>query len=176
MILLFYITVCLAAFHYLWESILAPSFRLRLRFELFRLRDQLRWLEYEQAHFDEEDLFHFVQGSINNSLRLLPRIDFALLSNAQQIVNADEGLRRRIEKRRDMFESSNNQELKAIHRKLKELTLLAVGVNTAGLMIWVIPIFIALASWSGIKKFIKNIVLIPESELGKVAYGQLACA
>jgi len=48
----------LAVYHFVYEGILAPSFRLKLRFELFELRDELRKLKISHAEDlrDEIDL------------------------------------------------------------------------------------------------------------------------
>ncbi len=166
---LFYIVVVAAAFHFLWESILAPSFRCRLRFELFELRDELRWLHHQQPSGCDLDAFRYLQSAVNNGLRLLPRADFTLLRSVHNVLENDEALCRRIERRRQLIESSGSAELKAVQKRLQKITCQAFAINTGGWMIYVIPIVCAFASLGGINRFIKNTILIPESELDKVA-------
>jgi hypothetical protein len=58
--------IALAALHFVYESILAPSFRLSLRFKLFVLRDEVRQLKIDCASSLNDRHFDFLQDSINN--------------------------------------------------------------------------------------------------------------
>ncbi|MGH8330614.1 MAG: hypothetical protein ACRER3_22985, partial [Pseudomonas fluorescens] len=55
----------LAFVHFVFESILAPSFRLKLRFEIFALRDELRLLKIECESSLHDKHFEYLQSSLN---------------------------------------------------------------------------------------------------------------
>jgi hypothetical protein len=52
------VLMALAVFHFVYESIWAPSFRLSLRFRLFVMRDEVRQLKIECAETLGDE--HFV--------------------------------------------------------------------------------------------------------------------
>jgi hypothetical protein len=53
------IFLALTVFHFVYESILAPSFRLSLRFRLFVLGDEVRKLKIECAESLNDELLCF---------------------------------------------------------------------------------------------------------------------
>jgi hypothetical protein len=64
------VLLALAVFHFVHESILAPSFRLSLRFRLFVLRDEVRQLKIECAESLNDEHFVFLQDSINGLISI----------------------------------------------------------------------------------------------------------
>lgn len=168
MIYLVYVIFIVAIFHFTWEALLAPSFRLGLRYELFRLRDRLRKLHYTQPNDCNEEVFRYLQGIINNGIRLLPRTDFSLLSSAERAIANDEGLRKRIEKRRELLDACRNNDIEAIERQIRFIAQRAFAVNTGGWAIYVVPIFAAFACLGAVNRFIREVLLVPEQELDKI--------
>lgn len=67
----------LALFHFIYESILAPSFRMKLHFELGALQDQLRCLQREGSVRVEHA--RYLDDSLSSLLCMLHRFDVAML-------------------------------------------------------------------------------------------------
>ena len=60
MTILFLIFVVLVVFHFIVESVVAPSERSKIRWELFALRDKIRMLKIEHGHGLDNELYdHF---------------------------------------------------------------------------------------------------------------------
>ena len=163
-----YFLVFATVFHLVWESILAPSFRLGLRYELFRLRDEVRWLHYNEREDCSEEVFRFLQGIINNGIRLLPRTDFTLMATVDRAIANDESLRKRIEKRRELLDACTNPHVKRIEERIEHIGRRAFAINTAGWAIYVVPLFGAFACIGAVKRFIRGALLVPEQELAKI--------
>ena len=168
MIYLIFFLIVASMFHLVWESILAPSIRLGLRYELFRLRDELRWLHYNDSSNCNHLVFKYLQGSLNNGIRLLPRTDFVMFSTVERAIANDEGLRKRIEKRRESIDACNNDDVQRIERRIENITRRAFAVNTGGWMIYVVPIFCAFACFGAVNRFIKEALLVPEGEMEQI--------
>jgi hypothetical protein len=96
---LFVVLIVFALYHFVYESILAPSERLKLRFELFELRDRLRALKVDHSDYLEDRHFHYLQDSLNSLICLLGRFDLATLSRIELEFQLDPELRRRSEMR-----------------------------------------------------------------------------
>src|ERR1700736_3495947 len=73
------ILIALAALHFVYESILAPSFRLSQRFRLFVLRDEVRQLKIECAQSWNDEHLVILQDSIKGLISMLHRFDMASL-------------------------------------------------------------------------------------------------
>ena len=63
------VLLALAVFHFVYESILAPSLRLSLRFRLFALRDEARQLKIECVDSLNDAHCVFLQASINRDFK-----------------------------------------------------------------------------------------------------------
>ncbi len=174
MTFLFYTLIIVTAYHFVWEAILAPSFRLGLRFELFRLRDELRWLHHKDPDDCTEEIFRCIQGSINNGIRLLPKTDFALLRSVDRAIAEDSGLKKRIEKRRELIEACINPEIREFERRISSVTRRALVVNTGGWIIYLIPVVLAAVCFGWVKRFVgklRDALLVPEKELNRISPG-----
>lgn len=172
MITLFYILIIAAVYHFVWEGILAPSFRFGLRFELFQLRDEVRWLHHKEPQDCTEEVFMCIQGTINNGIRILPKTDITLIRNVERAVEDDDGLRRRIEKRRELMNSCINPEIRELERRIGKITKLALLINTGGWLIYVVPILLVLVCFGWFKTLVgklRDALLVPERELYRIA-------
>ena len=106
MIFLIYALVIVTAWRFLWDAVLAPSFRLRLRCELSRLLDELRWLYHPKPDVADKEVFRYLQGSVNGVIRLLPGIDLSLRFIVPERAIAKDGqLKERIKKRRQRIDA-----------------------------------------------------------------------
>jgi len=170
MIYLIYFFVLATIFHFVWEAILAPSFRLSLRYELFRMRDLVRKLHHECPDDCSEDVYRYLQGGINNGIRLLPKTDLVLLSAIEQAMKTDEALRKRIEKRRELLDACINPDVKQIRTDVQKISQKALLINLGGWAIYVVPVIVAFASCKAASRFIKNTLLIPEGELQRFSH------
>src|SRR5262245_60473492 len=93
----------LALFHFIYESILAPSLRLSLRHNLFGLRDELRRLKVQYGDAFDDTHFLYLQGSINTMIAMIPRYDLATLYYAQRAYKRDAEFRNHVDERADML-------------------------------------------------------------------------
>ena len=158
-----------ALFHFIYESILAPSFRFKLRHRLFALRDELRGLKIDKGDELSNEVFEDLQGSINASVARLKLIDLRLLKKAHDAFERDEKLRKRAARRNAMFDACKVVEVQKLRSQYFELLDLALMVNSGGLIIYLIPPLLGLIFADYGKNQIKAIFSLPENDLVKLA-------
>lgn len=165
-----------ALWHFVCEAILAPSLRLKLRFDLFILRDRVRELKIENAHAFRDKHFHYLQDSINTLLALLARFDIATMERIESEMKRNPELQKRAEERSRTLDDCTLEEANKIRYQTLRLASVALALNSGGWFLYVVPPLAIVAMWFGLssyvssfKRRIKAIIAIPQSELDKVA-------
>lgn len=165
--------LAMAIFHFVYDGIILPSLRLKLRFELFALRDEIRRLRSETKGDDKA--FLVLQESVNLSIRILPRATLSTFVKATKQMHENVNLRKTVEERIAIIDRSTISELKTIRSKTADVVMKAIGANSLPLLVYMLPVtvvFVVISMVvSRIKKLIdisRNIPLYPESEVEKV--------
>jgi len=165
---LFFTFCCVyALIHFIFESILAPSIRLNLRFDLFSLRDKLRRLKAENPELSDE-AFSVVQDGLNGTLKYLYEIDVPVLLHCDSQVKADPILRERMEKRREIVKQANSEELISIVKQLRKKVESAAIINSGGWLFYVVPMAVLFLVCKTVFKAIFSFVYLTNHELGKI--------
>jgi hypothetical protein len=169
----FWIIIGVALCHWIYEGIILPSLRLSLRYRLFALRDRLREVKLKNKEAVSDDVFRYLQGTINNGIVLLPFTDFRVLGAAEAI-EKDETLRNRIQKREAAITECQLSEIKEIVEEIGDIWWTAFISNTAAFAAYVVPLIFILHFWTQISGSIKKLVLVPEKEIEKAIPGLCA--
>ena len=164
----FFVLIGLSLFHFIYNGIILPSIRLGLRYKLFSLRDQLRWLKMRNDKEISPEVFSYVEGSINITIRLLHSISLELFAKAEQEIKKDENFYNRIEKRSQIIQACSIREIEEIERKNTFIFAKALAANSDGLFIYLFPIALFFAFMSSLKKAIVEIISIPEWEVERI--------
>ena len=174
MVFTFLAILTLAVMHFFYEGIILPSIRLSLRYKLFALRDQLRALLGRSGAAG--DVFLVQQSAINNSIKILNRIDTAMMATFSQQMRADDSMRRRVEKRVKIVENYECEDFQKIVAETHRIFRLAAISNMGGCCFYVVPIFALCLCFDKLKVWAKDIVSVPEGELAKAVGLDLAFA
>jgi hypothetical protein len=165
-----------ALYHFVYEAILAPSLRLKLRFELFVLRDRVRALRIESPGALQDKHFHYLQDSINTLIAVLARFDVATFERIEAEMKRNPELRRLVEERSRILDDCALEEAKGIRYASLRLASVALAVNSGGWFIYVVPPLAMMAGWFGLsgcvssfKRRIKAVLAIPQADINKVA-------
>jgi hypothetical protein len=149
-------TLCfIAAYHFIYEGILAPSFRLELRFELFRLRDEVRQLKIESSDALLDKHFNYLQDSINALISFLYKFDFATLLLAEAESRRNPAFKKRVEERARILDDCNIQRARDIRKKSLVIAAKALVINSGACILYLIPIALVLSGYSAIKSRIR---------------------
>lgn len=168
MALLFLILLAAATFHFVWESIIAPSLRLQLRYRIFEQRDRLRMLKVTRHDELSQEAFCSLHDSVNTAVRLLPSIGLTTLMEAGHAVESDPELREYIEKRRELLNHCPVQEVREIHQATTAAVSSAFAINSLCLTLWLLPIVLSLAIIRWTTRRIAELMLIPAGQIDRL--------
>jgi hypothetical protein len=181
------ILIAAAILHFVYESIIAPSLRLELRFELFRLRDEVRFLKIESLNNDDEgpqfveQHFYELQDSINSLICLLFRFDLTTLCAISEEIERDAELKQRVEARSRMLDNCVLPAVLEIRRKQFWIATKALAVNSGPMLVWLVLPALLFVGYQTVRRKIKDSLTIPETDLkrflrdeGPMAAGLLA--
>lgn len=160
------ISAGLAAWYFLWESILAPSWRMNLRHQLFEMRDELRWA-WIDADASHAEAFALLQESLNNAIRFLHTINFSLILTIKRELSSNPGLSRRIENRRATIDASDHATIHKVDDKSAKIVSQALVANIGGWLCIVVPILIILVLTSRVTHAMLSVLAIPERVVSK---------
>ena len=164
-----------AMYHYIVETILGPSLRACLRFDLFRLRDRLRAIRSE-GRLDRET-FDYVHEFLNTAIRIVPAISISALEESRRAIEADPDLRRSIDDRLARLESLSDVQARDLAMSACRLVYKSLLVNCSGWFILLIPIGVVVVSIQQAYDLIKRMLTIPESEISNMlptSFGSLS--
>jgi hypothetical protein len=158
-----------ATAHFVYESILAPSLRLRLRFELFSLRDELRDLGMGgQAALDDRQ-FEYLQDSLNLLISVLDRFDGTTLIAVEKELRRNPLLRAQTEMRLSVVERCENLRARSIRAQCVRIAAQALAVNHGGACLYVLPLALPSLGYSRLRRLIAASLSLSDARLAKVA-------
>ncbi|WP_116808358.1 hypothetical protein [Steroidobacter cummioxidans] len=167
------ILVAVAILQFVYESIIAPSLRLELRFELFKLRDEVRLLkidssgagngvEFAELHFYE------LQDSINSLISLLFRFDLATVSAISAEIERDAELKRRVVERSRILDDCALPEILAIRGEQFRIATKALVVNSGPVLIWLVLPALLFVGYRALRNKVKDSLTVPETDLKRL--------
>jgi len=161
--------------HFVYESILAPSIRLELRFELFKLRDELRSLKINNlsSKTSEPEFvdghYAYLQDSINALLCILYRYDLAAIWTITDQINRDEDLRHRVEARARLLDDCELPAVRSIRKRQLDIATKALAVNSGPVLLLLLAPAFALRGYKAvrgkIRGEIKTSLTVPGTDL-----------
>lgn len=162
------VLLAMAVAHFVYEEILAPSFRQRLRFHLFQQRDRLRALRISLGDALKPEAFGLLQDSANTAIRLLPSIDITTVIEVNSAFSHDRGLRERVAKRVAILKGCKVPEIQEINRELAISLAWAIAVNNGLLLAIIVPAVIGVVYWRRWLSFIGKILAVPGGEVDRI--------
>lgn len=166
---------CAALCHFVYESILAPSFRLELRFELFRLRDEVRLLKINNllSKTSEPEFvdghYGYLQDSINSLICILYRYDLAAIWTITGQIHRDEALRQRVEARARLLDDCELPAVLSVRKRQLDIAAKALAVNSGPMLLLLLAPALALSGYKAvggkIRGEIKTSLTVPGTDL-----------
>lgn len=163
----------LALYHFIVDSILVPTERLKLRCKIFKLRDSLRKLKDEKGSEISDSAYLYVQHSLNAGINILPNINFWLIYDVNNRIEHDAHLQRAVEGRIEAIR--NSTELIKISSKLNNYMFTAMLVNTMAWSIYVLPISLVLIPclllyrWGKkVKETVSELLVMPSNQFDNI--------
>ena len=164
------------AYHFVYESILAPSLRLSLRFQLFVLRDEVRKLKIECGPSLDNKHFLFLQDWINFLISVLNRLDLVSLARAEVESKREPEILQRAQERSKILDDCNIPDARAIRKQAARIAFRALLVNNGAWIIFIAPILICAVGYSNLNLKIKLLTTMSGKDFRKIATEDPAAA
>lgn len=162
---LFLALLLLALFHFAYESIVAPTFRLQIRHQLFELSEDLKLLKQRHQRKEGEKIFHYLQDAVNNLSNTINRFEVVEVAQAITRVEKDKELRQRLEARVKALDSCEVPEIKALWKKIAKRAIKIIEVNSGGWFFYLVPIALFNVCLKKLHQIAKALVSLPSSYL-----------
>jgi hypothetical protein len=157
-----------AVFHFVWEGILAPSQRMMKRFDLFKMRDDLRSLKLEHPEMTDE-AYRLVEDAIHTGVKMLYFVDVFFLLKIEAHMRNDPELKERVTKRRAIVKNDPMaEELDGVMDRLRTAMQRAAVLNSGGWLLYLIPIAAVCLLFKGLVSSIMTLLYVPQFELNKM--------
>lgn len=169
MTILLAVILFLTLFHFIYESVILPTLRLRLRYKLFALRDELRKIKALYGERLDNKTFEYLQSGLNNAINLLPYIDTKFAVTARLTISGDKELRERIKRRVALLDKCDVKEIIELRKKTYSTVEDIFLANSGGWFIYVVPVIGVFVFFEKVKNLAIKIIVVPESEIDKIA-------
>lgn len=147
-------------------ALFAPSYRMHLRNELFRLRDDLRMLKIEgEVRREDERVFEFIHEGLNrflNRLSQLSILDYILIAKE---LSSDREFQERVAERIEVLEACSNEKLKNIFSGSSHVVIRALIANSGAWFIYLLPLIIVFFCVRAINIYISKAISSSAKEL-----------
>lgn len=139
-------TILIVAFYvcaisYVYHGIIAPSIRDELRYQLFALRDRLRWLRHDHGAECSEELFLLLDEGISRWINRLPLLTLSLMVKLELKMESDREFQKAVKHSRRLIAECGLAEVDEIVRDMNRVFDKALVCNTLG---WVPLVLLAL--------------------------------
>ena len=154
----------LAILHFLYESCVLPELRSHLKFRLFKVRDDMRYLRLCNKVEDARS-YALLQEGLNNALVNVEHADLMLLSEVREQLK-DPATRKVIQHRLEILKACEDEELISIRQKMRKVTCYSFIAGALGAIVYLIPVVICLAvartSRDYFVKLVRSLLVTPE--------------
>lgn len=166
---IFILLLLAAAFaHFIYDGIIAPSLRCKLRNDLFALRDELRSAQMQSGDASSAAAFDVVHAGINAYLNRLQSVTVSLRARFYQLNREDAAFKRELRERTAILDQANNAELVRIMKRANETIEQAFLTNSAMLVVYSLPLALALAPLFKLHKWAQALVAMKPSETDRL--------
>lgn len=146
----------LALFHFIYEGILAPTMRLKLRHELFELRDSLHKIKLDQLSESDQEIVATIDISINNIIDRMTHINMINIIRMHNEYEKDQAFRKILDDFRNKLAASHNDGIKNIDKELTVSIGKALVANNGALLLYLLPIFLVIRLISNVYRYMKR--------------------
>ena len=163
------LVLALAFWHWLYESVLAPSFRQVMKLELRALQTELARLEGRSADPRCREAFQALSDTLGTLSLFMGRLDVVTLAAVEIEIRRNPVLRELAESRASLFQSGGVELLRDLRNRSLRLAAWAVAVNSGAWCVFIIPLALARTGMRGARRLVAAALVLSRSDLGRLA-------
>lgn len=169
--LLIYIALFLAIWHFVYEGIIAPAIRVRLRNQLFSVRDDLRKAKLEKLSRSDERAFSFVHNGVNNFLNRLPNMTITAIANIRREIAADMAKQQLLDEHVNAVLNCENTRIRDAFKNANAIIEHAILTNMGGWFVYIIPAAMIIGGFKRLSALVSEIIVAPSKDVERLIPG-----
>lgn len=127
--------------HFIYESTILPNIRLRTRFKLFAIRDELRSILMEEnLPQSSRKAATLLDESVCKIINRLPYYNLITMLDASREFRNNTKLLEKVDKRRAIIKANSDERVSAINTKIQDITFSAFLNNSLGWIYLALPL------------------------------------
>lgn len=150
--------IILGIYHVIYERLISPTLRQKIRSKLHALLEEVHRLQNEQVGKIPEEQIQFVEAGLRNALVLVSCISLSMVYKTGKAVKEDASWIQEAKFRLRRASGYQNEELKQLDITGVNLLYKSFIVNSGGWFIYILPAIVFL-SIPGARDWVKRIVL-----------------
>ncbi|TWT65656.1 hypothetical protein [Crateriforma conspicua] len=143
----------LAAIHWIYESTIAPTLRLAIRYQLFAVRDELRHLYDEPAARVPRDAFQNLQSELNHHIRYQKHLTISTLWTVYRHAKRHPKQREAVQSEIRWLDGIKNDQFQQLRKRSETLAIKTLVVQSGGLLLYVLPAIALMMKIAQVKRW-----------------------
>ncbi|MFC9678124.1 hypothetical protein, partial [Streptomyces sp. NPDC056949] len=157
---LFYVLLCMAAAHFIYERILLPSLRLHYRNKLFELRDEVRNQIIANHSEDNTQAAQLVHEALNNAINRLHLMTITNRVRAKRRLATNPDIQAKINREIELYHRCDNEVINKSIMQSAEILEKVYVVNNLMLIAYTFPIYLAIATVAKVVKAANSLLTL----------------
>lgn len=163
------IVFSMAIWHFVYENLIAPNLRLKIRHDLFVERDKLYAMKISaDTKGVDKKVIEIMDKNIHFMKVRMSELTLNSLFQFKKLYESDEKLREKIDNIELTINSSENNDIKNIDKKLSRIAMNALLINSAGWLIYLLPLIVIKVILADLiqsaKRISREITIIPNHQ------------
>jgi|SRR5208282_1111455 len=151
-------------FHLIYEYIIAPSRRLRIRVELSFLEEELKNLKGKHGADFRQDAYNELLVSIKSLRNNISRYEISTLVSALREMSINKELQERFHHNIIILNNCRVREVQNLRGRISHAGVFAFKANSLGWSIYLVPLFIITSCVKLVKKAVEILLYSPPKE------------
>jgi len=163
------IFVFFAMAHFIYESIVAPSLRARLRYELIVLKKEIERLKSVRGVQEDKKAIQYLRDGVNNLVRTINSYEIVAVAQAITDLHKDKKLKAHLEERVKTLDGCQSEEIQAVWKRTVSLAENIFRINSGGWFFYVVPLALSVLCLKQAHRATKALLSLPSPYLEKIS-------
>lgn len=158
----FLVLAFLAAFHLMYEGVIAPELRMGIRNDLFEVRDSLRAIKCssDSKSVDDES-FQIVHDAVNRFTSRVSSFTIFVAVQVRQLRTRDPEVYAKMKKRSERLAAVPSAEFQKVLKRMDAIVVKAMLVNSGAWFVFIVPVILLMTLLARLSKFAMAIIALP---------------
>jgi hypothetical protein len=169
------ILIVLAGYHLVWESVIIPNLRLRLKYKLSSLQDELWRIKITDGKKIDDEAFDISNEAFINSIDHVNDTTIFSVLMFHKEVKRDRVLKNAIDNRRQKIDNCTDERIKQLNFEGLKCSFETLLINSSGWIIYLFPILLVAICMAifelKLKRNVRELTLSPRREEKELAKG-----